>query len=86
MHIMQEGDEIKQQTVEQTDDNTKWDSLCFRLNKGFVKFLAQFAVSVLVLSICSYKILNIDEREDKSLYVSLITLILGVYLPQPSIK
>ena len=86
MH-MQEGDETKQPfIIEQTDDNTKWDSLCFRLNKGFVKFIAQFAVSVLVLSICSYKILNIDEREDKSLYVSLITLILGVYLPQPSIK
>ena len=84
---MQEGDEKKQPfIIEQNDDNTKWDSLCFRLNKGFVKFIAQFSISVLVLSICSYKILNIDEREDKSLYVSLITLILGVYLPQPSIK
>ena len=85
MHL-QEEIEIKQPSEIITDDNTKWDSLCFRLNKGFVKFLAQFAVSVLVLSICSYKILNIDEKEDKSLYVSLITLILGVYLPQPNIK
>ena len=85
MHLQKEI-EIKQPSETITDDNTKWDSLCFRLNKGFVKFLAQFAVSVLVLSICSYKILNIDEKEDKSLYVSLITLILGVYLPQPNIK
>ena len=85
MHLQKEI-EIKQPSEIITDDNTKWDSLCFRLNKGFVKFLAQFAVSVLVLSICSYKILNIDEKEDKSLYVSLITLILGVYLPQPNIK
>ena len=85
MHLQKEI-EIKQPSETITDDNTKWDSLCFRLNKGFVKFLAQFAVSVLVLSICSYKILNIDEKEDKSLYVSLITLILGVYLPQPTIK
>ena len=85
MHLQKEI-EIKQPSEIITDDNTKWDSLCFRLNKGFVKFLAQFAVSVLVLSICSYKILNIDEKEDKSLYVSLITLILGVYLPQPTIK
>ena len=85
MHLQKEI-EIKQPSEIITDDNTKWDSLCFRLNKGFVKFLAQFAVSLLVLSICSYKILNIDEKEDKSLYFSLITLILGVYLPQPNIK
>ena len=79
MHLQKEI-EIKQPSETITDDNTKWDSLCFRLNKGFVKFLAQFAISVLVLCICSYKILNIDEKEDKSLYVSLITLILGVLL------
>ena len=67
------------------DDNVVWRSGCFDLNKAFVKFLCSFAISVLLLTFSIYKLTTIDKDDDRSLYISLITLILGVYLPSPQL-
>ena len=71
---------------ERNDDRVTWDSFCFKMNKGFCKFFVQVGISCGVLCLSAYKIIVLDEAVDKSLYVSLLTLILGIYLPQPSIK
>ena len=67
------------------DDAIVWRSGCFQLNKGFVKFASSFLVALLLLTFSIYSLVTIEKGEDKSLYISLITLILGVYLPAPQL-
>ncbi len=67
------------------DDTIVWRSGCFQLNKGFVKFASSFIIALLLLTFSIYSLVTIEKGEDKSLYISLITLILGVYLPNPTI-
>jgi hypothetical protein len=68
------------------DDAVVWRSGCFSLNKGFVKFMSSFMIALLLLAFSIYSLVTIDKGEDKSLYISLITLILGVYLPNPTLQ
>jgi hypothetical protein len=67
-------------------DAVEWKSCCFNLDKDFVKFFVQVAISLMILSLSIYKLIIITDNDDKSLYVSLLTLILGIYTPQPTIK
>lgn len=67
------------------DDTVVWRSGCFELNKGYVKFMSSFLVALILLSFSIYSLVTIEKGEDKSLYISLITLILGVYLPNPTL-
>ena len=78
-----------------TDENTKlleekdneWKSCCFKADKDFLKFFVQVAISLMILTLSIYKlVIMTSNSEDKSLYVSLLTLILGIYTPQPTIK
>ena len=66
------------------DTDNLWRSCCFIINKNFLKYIIQVFISCIILSLCSYKIIIIDEKEDKSIYISLITLVTGVFLPSPS--
>ena len=77
------------------DENTKlleekdneWKSCCFKADKDFLKFFVQVFISLMILSLSIYKlVIMTSTNEDKSLYVSLLTLILGIYTPQPTIK
>ena len=67
--------------------NNEWKSCCFKADKDFLKFFVQVAISFMILSLSIYKLCIITvNNDDKSLYVSLLTLILGIYTPQPTIK
>ena len=67
------------------DDTVVWRSGCFDLNKGYVKFMSSFLVALILLAFSIFSLVTIEKGEDKSLYISLITLILGVYLPNPTL-
>lgn len=66
--------------------DSEWKSCCFKLDKDFMKFFVQITISFMVLTLSIYKLVIITNNEDKSLYVSLLTLVLGIYTPQPTIK
>lgn len=69
------------------ENNNEWRSCCFKADKDFLKFFVQISISFMVLILSIYKLIVIDDNSDeKSLYVSLLTLILGIYTPQPTIK
>jgi len=75
------------QNDESNNKDNEWRSFCFRADKDFLKFFVQVAISFMILSLSIYKLCVITgNSEDKSLYVSLLTLILGIYTPQPNIK
>jgi len=67
--------------------SNEWKSCCFKADKDFLKFFVQVAISFVILALSIYKLCIITgNSDDKSLYVSLLTLILGIYTPQPTIK
>lgn len=69
-----------------SEDNVYWICLCCKLNKGMTKFFVQVFISLSILGLSIYKLIILEEGDDKSLYISLMTLILGIYTPQPNIK
>ena len=84
-------DDEKKISTTQNDDlvfkDNELRSFCFRADKDFLKFFVQVAISFMILSLSIYKLCIITgNSEDKSLYVSLLTLILGIYTKSPSVK
>ena len=76
-----------EKTLEVIEKDNEWKSCCFKADKDFLKFFVQVAISFVILALSIYKLCIITgNSEDKSLYVSLLTLILGIYTPQPTIK
>ena len=79
---MEEEHEIK---VEDEKDDEQRNSLefrscCFRCDKELVKYLTAITISYIILGLSIYKLITINgSSEDKSIYISLITLILGIF-------
>jgi hypothetical protein len=70
--------------IDNDDDNIEWKSCCFIVNKNFLKYIVQVFISCIILALSSYKIIIMNESDDKSIYISLITLLTGVFLPSPT--
>lgn len=68
------------------DDSVEWRTCCSSINKAFMKFMVQVHICAFVLILSCYKLINIHPDEDRSIYISLITLILGIFTPTPAIK
>lgn len=77
--------EMKIEIEREKYDNT-WDSCCFSLDKRATLFFSQLFISITVIIFCIYQLLNSSSCETDTLYSGILTLILGVYLPQPKIK
>lgn len=62
-------------------------SCCFRCDKELVKYLTAIIISYIILSFSIYKLIIINgSNEDKSIYISLITLILGIFTNPSKLK
>ena len=71
--------------AEKRYDNT-WDSCCFKMDKRATMFFSQLAISALTMGFCIYQLVHLDNCEAQSLYSSILTLVLGVYLPSPKLN
>jgi hypothetical protein len=71
----------QQQRVQTSDD--EWKTCCSDTSAEFVKFCAQLVVCVMVLA---FAIAMMAMGHKDPYYPSLITLILGLFLPEPQIK
>ena len=79
--------EQQENSTEEEDNSKTYKSFCFTLDKEFVKYLTQISISYIILSLATYKLIMIENNsEDKSIYISLITLILGIYTNPTKIK
>ena len=79
-------EKILEQETTNNPDKVIWESSCHRINKGFVKFIACCLVSLIILSLSCYKLIMSSPDEDKSIYISMISLVLGLFFPSPSLK
>lgn len=70
------------------EKNEIWISNCCKgrtvINKELLKYLSQIGFSLIIIIFAIYQIIVLDEDIDKSMYFSLISLVVGVYLPSPT--
>ena len=66
-----------------TKDNESWNVCCSRSSSNFVKYLVQVLVSMTILI---FAIVNISLGKNDAVYWSLITLIVGVFVPSPTLS
>lgn len=71
--------------LEKKYDNT-WQSCCLTVDKRATIFFSQFTIAMVVTAFCIYQLINLDNCEAQSLYSSILTLILGVFLPSPKMR
>ena len=71
--------EIKRKEIEIENE---WRICCSKSSSVFIKYIVQVIISIIIL-IFSIVQLSIDDKRDKSIYVSLISTILGLFIPAP---
>jgi len=57
-----------------------WKSCCFDLDRRAVKFFSQLSISLIVVIFSLYQL---HKEKNTDIYLSLLTMILGVYVEAP---
>ncbi len=86
MEQNEEKTEKQQETkgVEEYSQNSIWKSKCGKeIDSRLVQYMGSLAISLICLVFCVYQL---TAGEDSSVYISIITMILGVYMPSPTFK
>jgi hypothetical protein len=74
-----------------TDDNERnqkdeqWTLCCSKSSKNFVLFMTQTAVLLSVLFFSIAMLATVENGVNRDLYVSLLSSVVGIYLPAPQI-
>jgi hypothetical protein len=69
--------------------DSTWISRCCKMNKEISKPLLKYIVQInitMILLIYSMIQLNKEDSKSRELYISIISTIIGIYLPSPSHK
>lgn len=77
--------ETKDLHTNHTDDDITWDTCCSHSSKSFIKYITTVLMSVLILLFCIYMIAN-NPDNDNSIYFSLLSSILTLYIPAPTLE
>jgi len=63
-----------------------WRSCCVELDKRAVLFFSQLFISVSIVTFCITLLIVKQDCETFSRYSPLVTLLVGVWLPQPQLR
>ena len=80
LHKLKDVVELERDLI--NSENT-YKSCCISSDKRALAFFSQFTISISVLLFSFYKLINSDRCEDTQVYIGLITMIIGVYIPSP---
>ena len=72
--------------VQDIETDNSWKSCCLILDKRFVQFFTQMSVIILIIVFCIVQLVRLDDCNNQRAYVGLLTFIIGILLPQPTIK
>lgn len=79
--------DIEDQINEDQQKKEMWISRCCnsekKISKELIKYISQLSISLIILVFSMIQLSKKDDINNQSLYVSLITLIIGVYIPSP---
>tara|TARA_B110000503_G_C7078973_1_gene384267 strand:+ start:358 stop:747 length:390 start_codon:yes stop_codon:yes gene_type:complete len=69
------------------DNENKWSSCCFTVDKRAVVFFSQLLITLSVVILCIYQLVkHHDNCDSNQLYSGILSMVIGIYLPQPKIK
>ena len=63
-----------------------WTSCCVRMDKRAVIFFSQFIFSIIIVAFCVIMLGLEQDCATFSRYSPLLTLVIGIWLPQPQFK
>tara|TARA_R110002153_G_C12965491_1_gene460539 strand:+ start:242 stop:487 length:246 start_codon:yes stop_codon:yes gene_type:complete len=78
-------EEVKIDVERTTTEDKVWSGCCSRSNKEFVIFISQvsFGASLVLFSMIQ---ISRGDVVNKEIYFSLLSLVIGTFLPNPKIK
>ena len=72
-------------TPQEEDEKIEWNTCCSRSSKSFIKYAMTCTVSLIVLSF-SMSMIVANSDSDNSIYFSLISSIVALYIPSPHLE
>jgi hypothetical protein len=77
---------VSTSAIDKNDEYHQWHSCCVgrSTDSRLLKFVSLYLILLGVVVFCLVSLSNSTTCEDTTTYISLLTLILGVILPQPN--
>ena len=72
--------------MENNEQDNTWRSCCYDCNKNAVQFFVQVGIIFFVICFAIYKLITDTSEGAQTIYMSLLTLCLGLVSPQPTFK
>jgi hypothetical protein len=72
--------------IAEEEDRRTWKSCCFRIDRDASVFFSVYVIIIAVIGFCFYQLVHLHDCEAQSAYLGVLTMILGVLLPQPKLK
>ena len=68
---------------EKEEESKIWKSCCFSINREVVVFITQNLIGLLIILFCIVKLNDDLDCSDQQTFISLLTFIVGILLPNP---
>lgn len=62
-----------------------WDSCCMRIDRRATRYFSQLAIALVVMVFCIIMLVRHDDCPSQQLYSGLLTTVIGIMLPSPSL-
>ena len=72
--------------MENKEQDNTWRSFCLVMNKNAVQYFTQVGIIFFVMCFAIYKLITNETSESQTIYMSLLTLCIGVISPSPTFK
>ena len=72
--------QIQQIELDQKEKDRHWRSFCFDIDANATRFFAKLLISLVVISLCFYQLINVQDCGSQHMYSGLLGIILGAYL------
>jgi len=83
---MNDETKINVNNLHNDDETTEWQLCCSHSSKAFIKYMVTVVMSIIILLFCIIMIIKSAPDEDNSIYFSLISSILTLYVPSPTLS
>lgn len=79
-------DDLELQRTDTPANYKRWKSCCFDLQKDFVEYIVKYVILTGLMIFFAVELHISNKCESDQLYTGLLTLIIGIALPNPRLK
>lgn len=63
-----------------------WQSCCMTIDRRATRYFSQLAIAMLIMVFCIVMLIKHDDCPSQQLYSGILTTIIGIMLPSPSLN